>query len=93
MLALLLERTLELRLRKTGRAMTATACFEELAGGHLNMVATAPDEPTAYIPTEPTAEQRDLLKCLRFDYLVDHDKMAALIEPRAATQGWVPSMG
>jgi len=44
MLALLVERTLEQRLRKH---MTAPACFEVLASGHLNRVATGPDEPPA----------------------------------------------
>ena len=84
MLALLLERTLEHRLRKTDMAMTAPACFEELAGGHLNMIASNPDEPTAYIATEPTAEQRAILRALRLEHLLDEDKVAARIEPRPA---------
>ena len=84
MLALLLERMLEHRLRKADMAMTAPACFEELAGGYLNMIASGPDEPTAYIATEPTAEQRAILHALRLDHLADEDKMAARIEPRLA---------
>jgi len=36
MLALLLERSMERRLRNAGKAMTAPATFEEPAGGHLN---------------------------------------------------------
>lgn len=82
MLALLLERSLEQRLRKAGAPMTAPACFEELAGGHLNMVATGPDEAVAYIATEPSAEHRHLLERLRLDHLVEHDKMVARIQPR-----------
>ena len=84
MLALLLERTLERRLRKAGKAMTAPAAFEELAAGHLNMVATGPDESIAYLATEPSVEQRELLARLRIEHLVDQDQMAARIEPRPA---------
>jgi hypothetical protein len=84
MLALLLERTLERRLRKAGQAMTAPAVLDELAAGHLNMVATGPDESIAYIATEPSANQRELLARLRLEHLVDQDKMAARIEPRPA---------
>lgn len=84
MLALLLERTLEQRLRKAGKAMTAPAALEVLTSGNLNMVATGPDEPPAYIATEPNAEQRELLAGLGMEHLVDQDAMAACIEPRSA---------
>lgn len=85
MLALLLERTMERRLRKAGKATTAPAAFEELAGGHLNMVATGPDESVAYVATEPSTEQRELLARLRLEHLVDQDQMASRIDPRPAT--------
>jgi len=81
MLALLIERTLESRLRKQ---MTAPACFELLASGHLNRVATGPDEPPAYVATEPDVEQRDLLKRLRLLDLVEHEEMTSRITPRPA---------
>jgi hypothetical protein len=84
MLALLLERTLERRLRKEGKAMTAPAVFEDLAGSHLNMVATGPDESVAYVPTEPSTEQRELLARLRLEDLADPDHLPARIEPRPA---------
>ena len=84
MLALLLERTLERRLRKAGKAMTAAAVFEELSAGHLNMVATEPDKSVAYIATEPRIEHRELLARLRLEHLVDQDQMASRIEPRPA---------
>ena len=84
MLALLLERTLEHKLREAGMPMTAPACFEELAGGHLNMVATTPDEPAAYLATEPNADQQALLSALRFTQLLHRDEMADRIEPRPA---------
>ena len=85
MLALLLERSMERRLRNAGKAMTAPAALEELAGGHLNMVATGPDESVAYVATEPNVDQRELLACLRLEHLVDQDQMASRIEPRPAT--------
>ena len=84
MLALLLERSMEKRLRNAGKAMTAPAALEELAGGHLNMVATGPDESVAYVATEPNVDQRELLACLRLEHLVDQDQMASRIEPRPA---------
>ncbi|MBK8015131.1 MAG: hypothetical protein IPK13_27770 [Deltaproteobacteria bacterium] len=61
MLALLLERTLERRLCEAGKAMTAPMAFEELAEGHLNMVATGPDESVANVTTEPNVDERELL--------------------------------
>ncbi len=84
MLALLVERTLERRLRKAKRPMTAPACFEQLASGHLNMVLTGPDDQPAYIATEPDVEQRDLLERLRLSHLVDEAEIASRIQPRPA---------
>jgi len=84
MLALLLERSMEKRLRNAGKAMTAPAALEELAGGHLNRVTTGPDESVAYVATEPNVDQRELLACLRLEHLVDQDQMASRIEPRPA---------
>jgi len=84
MLALLVERTLERRLHKAKRPVTAPACFEQLASGHLNMVATGPDEPPVYIATEPDAEQRDLLERLRLSHLVEEAEIASRIQPRPA---------
>jgi len=84
MLALLLERTLERRLRKADKAMTAPAVFEELAAGHRGMLATGPDESVAYVATEPSIEQRELLARLRLEHLVEHNQTAARIEPRPA---------
>jgi len=84
MLALLLERTLERRLREAHVPMTAPACFEELAGGHLNMLATSPDEPVAYVATEPSADQLALLRALRLAHLVQRDEIADRLQPRPA---------
>lgn len=83
MLALLLERTLERRLRRTEEPMTAPAVFEVLASGHLNLVATGADEPPAYLATEPDAEQRALLRRLRLTHLTDDEELASRLAPRA----------
>jgi transposase len=85
MLALLLERTLERRLRRAGMPMTAPACLEQLAPGHLNMMTTGPDAEVAYIPTEPNAEQRALLQHLQMSALIDHEEVAAQLRPRVTT--------
>ncbi len=82
MLALLLERTLERRLRKAKLPMSAPACFELLDSVHLNMVATGPDEPPAYVVTQPDAEQREVLERLRLSHLVDQEEMTERIQPR-----------
>ena len=64
--------------------MTAPACFELLASGHLDRVATGPDDPIAYFATEPNVEQRELLKRLRLLDLLDPEQMTSRIEPRPA---------
>jgi hypothetical protein len=87
MLALLLERTLEQRLRRSSMPMTAPACFETLASCHLNLLQTDPDLPPTYSMTEPNTEQRDLLKVLRMGDLVDAEEVAPRIQPRAPSQG------
>lgn len=82
MLALLLERTLEARLRHAGQPRTAPACFEELAVGHLNLLATDPDAPPAYVLTEPTSTQRVLLAHLRMTHLADQEQLTERLHPR-----------
>jgi hypothetical protein len=54
MLALLLERTLQHKLK--GK-YTADAALEVLEGCHLNQIAAGADGTTAYTLTEPTPEQ------------------------------------
>ncbi len=81
-LALLLERTLEDRLRRSTQPMTAPACFEELAGAHLNLLRSDADEEPAYCLTEPTQAQRALLRSLRMNQLIDEKEVAARIQPR-----------
>ena len=60
------------------------ASFEPCALGHLNRVATGPDEAPAYMATEPDDDQRDLLARLRLGHLVDEAEIATRIQPRPA---------
>jgi len=82
-LALLLERTLEDRLRRSTQPLTtAPACFEELAGVHLNLLCSDADEEPAYCLTEPTQAQRAVLRSLRMNQLIDEKEVAVRIHPR-----------
>jgi len=87
MLALLLERTLEQRLRRSSMPMSAPACFEELSSCHLNVLRTDPDRPTTYGLTEPTNEQRDLIRVLRMGDLLDGEELATSLRPRVTANG------
>lgn len=75
-LALLLERLLNLALptRTTGDVL------ETLATCHLNRFNG--QRASHYLVTEPTREQRALLRELRLEHLVDDDLLAAQIQPR-----------
>ena len=84
MLALLIGRSIERRLRRSGLARTATACFEELRECHLNQIQSdLADEPT-YAMTDPTQEQMAILRSLRMKSLVDSEEVAERLKPRRA---------
>lgn len=82
MLALLLERTLEQRLRSTPVAMTAPMCFELLHDCRLNLMRAAPDAPAQYRLTEPTKEQEAILRSLRLGELIDLEVVQTRLTPR-----------
>lgn len=84
MLALLLERTLEDRLRRTKHPATAPACVDELASARLNMLETDPDLGRHYTVTEATARQRAILRSLRMSKPVEADQVAERLHPRPA---------
>jgi len=84
MLALLLERTLEERLHRSSLPMTASACFELLAGCHLNAVRSSPDVLPYHQLTEPTQDQRAILRVLRLNDLIDPEVVQVRIHPRNA---------
>jgi transposase len=84
MLALLIERSIERRLKRSGMATTAAACFEELRECHLNQVESElADEPT-YAMTDPTQEQLAILRSLRMKSLIDPEEVAERLTPRRA---------
>ncbi len=67
----------------SGRRTTFRVLCETLASCHLNLLQTDPDLPPTYSLTEPSTEQRDLLKVLRMGDLVDAEEIAPRIQPRA----------
>lgn len=84
MLALLLERTIERRIKRSGltKTKTATACFEQLQACHLNLISTDPALAPLYVATEATQEQRAILRSLRMKDLIDTEEIASRIKPR-----------
>jgi transposase len=82
MLALLLHRALEQRLRRGNIALTARACLETLASCHLNVLRQLPSGKRIYSVTEPTAAQRELLAALGTPELVDQTGACNALTPR-----------
>ncbi len=82
MLALLLERTLEDRLRRSKHPMTAPACLEELASVRLNMLKTEPDLDHSYVITEANKRQTAILRSLRMTQLLEPEQIAEQLHPR-----------
>jgi len=83
MLALLLERSLEQRLRQAGSPLTAPACLEELSTCHLNVLEATPSTDPAYALTAPTVEQRAIIERLDLLRLLDEDDLVERIRPRS----------
>ena len=81
MLALLLMRTLEQRLRHAGLPMTASACIETLASAHLN-IRSPSNGHAIYDITRPNADQRDVLTALNLTHLADDKVLRPQITPR-----------
>jgi len=82
MLALLLERTLEDRLRRSKHAITAPACIEELASAHLNILQTRAESDPTYVVTEANEKQRAILRSLRMPDLISTEEVADRVHPR-----------
>jgi hypothetical protein len=49
---------------------------------HLNIVRSDPASDPVYVATEPTQEQRAMLRSLRMKELIDPEEVASRIEPR-----------
>lgn len=82
-LALLILRAIEHRLRDAGTPMSAQAVLETLASCHLNQFETR-GSTAAYAITQPTPEQLALLAALNLTHLTHEDALAAH-EPRDLT--------
>lgn len=78
-LALLLERTLEKKLRAAGLPWTAEKALRTLSSCHLNRFAT---EKPLYSPTVPTREQRVLIEALNLNHLLDPAAISTALTPR-----------
>lgn len=80
MLALLVQRTLEQRLRTAGLPLTASACVDVLKTCHLNQRRS--DDAPLYDVTELDAAQQQILAVLGLQQLADDDHLRAGITPR-----------
>jgi hypothetical protein len=68
-LALLLQRTIELRLASSPEPLTAPAVFEELSTCHLNQVLLAEGRLPFYTVTRRSERQLNILRALRLESL------------------------
>ncbi len=82
MLALLLLRTLEHKLRNANVALTAPACREILKTCHLNQMKPLPGGRPLYSVTEASTAQREVLDALELGRLVDDEAVARGLTPR-----------
>lgn len=81
MLALLLERTLQQRLKGQ---RSAKAALELLASCHLNMYGGHANPP-AYALTHADPDQKSILRALRLQHLTDDQELADRLTPRRPT--------
>jgi transposase len=81
MLALLLQRTLERRLKTAGLHLTAPACIEVLRTCHLNQ-RRSENEPL-YDITQLNSAQREILVALGLEQLADDEHLRAQISPHS----------
>jgi hypothetical protein len=80
-LALLLERTIEKRLRDAGQPCSAPMVFETLRTAHLNLLDLA-DGPGAYDLTQANPDQTAIITALGLTSLLDTESVAASLTPR-----------
>ena len=82
MLALLQERSLEDQLATAGFKQTTALTIEQLATCHLNLMKPGTGGPYFYSVTDPTREQRRVLKALELPHLTDDNAVARVLNPR-----------
>lgn len=80
MLALLVQRTLEYRLRTAGLPLTAPACIDILKTCHLNQRRS--DDAPLYDITQADAAQQQVLAALGLEQLADYEYLRGRITPR-----------
>jgi hypothetical protein len=80
MLALLVQRVLDNRLREENLALTAASCIDVLKTCHLNQ-RRSQDQPL-YDITQPDAAQRQILKVLGLEHLGQDAHLRDRIKPR-----------
>ncbi len=79
MLALLLQRTLQHRLRQSGVGLSAEAALEILRPCHLNRVRRGSNGPSIYVKTNESAAQGEILEALGLSCLLDDERIATAI--------------
>ncbi len=82
MLALLLDRTIERRLRHSKLPHSAAACFEQLRSCRLNLITSDHAIEPTYAATEATQDQLAILQNLRMKGLADPEEIAESIKFR-----------
>lgn len=82
MLALLLKRTLEHRLRTAGLSLTAEAATEALSHCRLNPLRDPFDGATIYTLTESSRIQCEILQALNLTHLIDGATVSRSVRPR-----------
>lgn len=82
MLALLVERTLEQRLRSRGLAFSTPATVETLRTCHLNLLRPLAVRHSLYTVTEATQAQREILRALGLAHLVDDNRVSQALTRR-----------
>jgi len=82
MLALLLDRSIERRLKRSGLAHSAAASFEQLRDCRLNLITSDHAIEPTYAATEVTQDQFAILQTLRMKGLADPEEIAEGIKFR-----------
>ena len=82
MLALLLERTLRQKLLALPSIGSAQAALEILGTCHLNLCQHNGAPQPYYTATKPNKDQKDILRTLKMEHLVEDHHLAQEITPR-----------
>jgi hypothetical protein len=81
-LALLIERTLDARLKAAGSDLSPVAALNALEGCRLNLYLGPDGQPPLYATNHTTPAQKAILRALRFQHLADEKELLDRIAPR-----------